>query len=142
MRGWNRPLPGVCGGGLGNLAVEMHGCPFSRCSDVRVRWQVSERGGVSETEQISGRLLTPGIWEMWPHSSLGFQVKIHHIVFILTNNFIQQRIHHFVPLPSVIFRATSYFHLSKTFYLFQQETVPGVSAVFQGVQISSINRIL
>lgn len=47
-------------------------------------------------------------------------------VFILINNFTEQHVHRFVALPSAIFRAASYFHLSRTFYLFEQITVPGV----------------
>ena len=37
---------------------------------------------------------------------LVFQVKIKDTFFIFTKNFIEYRIHQFVPLPSVIFQAT------------------------------------
>ena len=56
---------------------------------------------------------------------LVFQVKIKDTFFIFTKNFIEYRIHQFVPLPSVIFQATLEFHLPKTFDLFEQRTIPG-----------------
>ena len=54
-----------------------------------------------------------------------FKVKIKDTFLIFTKNFIEPCIHCFVPLPSAIVQATSYFHLPKTFYLFEQRTAPG-----------------
>ena len=43
----------------------------------------------------------------WPKSSFRFKVKIKDTLFIFTKKFIEQHIHHFVPLPSAMFQATS-----------------------------------
>ena len=46
-------------------------------------------------------------------------------VLILPNNVTRQHIHHFVPLPSAIFQATSPLHLPTTFYILEQRNLPG-----------------
>ena len=46
-------------------------------------------------------------------------------VLILPNNVTRQHIHHFVPLPSAIFQATSPWHLPTTFYILEQRNLPG-----------------
>lgn len=74
------PLPGCAlreGGQRGGGEVWM---PFSRRSNVRVGQEADKRGDVSRTEisECPGfnlKLLTPGIWQMWPQSSLRFLSK-------------------------------------------------------------------
>ena len=89
----------------------------------------SSSSGVEPPGMIDTR---PTAWEEPPRGFYGqarkffvFQVKIKDTFFIFTKNLMEQRIHHFVPLPSVIFQATLEFHLSKTFDLFEQRTIPG-----------------
>ena len=89
----------------------------------------SSSSGVEPPGMIDTR---PTAWEEPPQGFYGlarkflvFQVKIKDTFFIFTKNLIDQRIHHFVPLPSVIFQATLEFHLSETFDLFEQRTIPG-----------------
>ena len=43
----------------------------------------------------------------WPKISFGFKVKIKDTFFIFTKDLYEQPVHHFVPLPSAIFQATS-----------------------------------
>ena len=66
--------------------------------------------------------------------SFSFKVKITDTFFIFPQNFIEQCIHHFVSRPSVIFQATSQFHLPGTFHLFEQTTVPGAFCSLPGIE--------
>ena len=59
-------------------------------------------------------------------------MKIKDTFFIFTNNFIEQHVHHLVPLPSATLQTTSSFHLPKTFYLFEQRIVPGAFCSLPG----------
>ena len=62
--------------------------------------------------------------------------------FIFTKNFIEKATYHFVQLPSANFRATSYFIFPKLFIFLSKELCQVPSAVFQGIDIFSIKRIL